>query len=120
MKISGITQKSLNYHNFYRSKFFSLLIKLLLKLLMKTNSIFFDFMLVNSLIRLTYFFFGDAFRVQLYTLSSHFCTHSGRVSGTIIHIFKSCFLTKKLLLKWLDNGFICTQNASPNINMDCR
>ena len=120
MKISGITQKSLNYHNFYRSKFFSLLIKLLLKLLMKTNSIFFDFMLVNSLIRLTYFFFGDAFRAQLYTLSSHFCTHSGRVSGTIIHIFKSCLLTKKLLLKLVDNGFICTQNASPNINMDCR
>ena len=32
---------------------------------------------------------------------------------------KTVFLRKKLLQKWLDDVYSCTQNASPKINMDC-
>ena len=34
--------------------------------------------------------------------------------------FDNCLLRKKVLQKWLDNVYSCTQNASPKINMDCR
>ena len=32
---------------------------------------------------------------------------------------KTVILRKKLLQKWLDDVYSCTQNASPKINMDC-
>ena len=40
------------------------------------------------------------------------------LQGAFLEIDKTVFLQKKMLQKWLDNGYSRTQNMLPRINMD--